>query len=63
MLCPPPPLLLFVASLFFSGGGDWVVRSYICHTDVQNFDVATTEATAKEFMNVGLGFDETQYGQ
>ncbi|CAM9915556.1 unnamed protein product [Ectocarpus fasciculatus] len=29
---------------------------------VQNFDVATTEATAKEFMNVGLGFDETQYG-
>ncbi|CAB1106720.1 unnamed protein product [Ectocarpus sp. CCAP 1310/34] len=29
---------------------------------VQNFDVATTEATAKEFMNVSLGFDETQYG-
>ncbi|CAN0198680.1 unnamed protein product [Ectocarpus sp. 4 AP-2014] len=29
---------------------------------VQNFDVATTEATAKEFMNIGLGFDETQYG-
>lgn len=32
-------------------------------SDVQNFDVATTEATAKEFMNVGLGFDETQYGE
>lgn len=32
-------------------------------SDVQNFDVATTAATAKEFMNVGLGFDETQYGQ
>ncbi|CAM9252164.1 unnamed protein product [Ascophyllum nodosum] len=29
---------------------------------VQNFDVADTAATAKEFMNVGLGFDETQYG-
>ncbi|CAM9870673.1 unnamed protein product, partial [Laminaria digitata] len=29
---------------------------------VQNFDVATTEATVKEFMNIGLGFDETQYG-
>ncbi|CAM9968696.1 unnamed protein product, partial [Hapterophycus canaliculatus] len=29
---------------------------------VQNFDVIATEATAKEFMNVGLSFDETQYG-
>lgn len=30
---------------------------------MQNFDVAATEATAKEFMNIGLGFDETQYGE
>lgn len=32
-------------------------------TDVQNFDVASSAETAKEFMNVGLGFDETQYGE
>lgn len=31
--------------------------------DVQNFDVAATAETAKEFMNVALGFDETQYGK
>lgn len=38
--------------------GPWLERA-----DVQNFDVAATEATAKEFMNIGLGFDETQYGE
>ncbi|CAM9358811.1 unnamed protein product, partial [Discosporangium mesarthrocarpum] len=29
---------------------------------VQNFDAPATEAAVKEFMNVGIGFDETQYG-
>lgn len=58
VLCCPFSFVVHQRCPFFV-----VVIAAQCHTDVQNFDVATSEATAKEFMNVALGFDETQYGE
>lgn len=58
-------LSFFVLTIFLVSGSDDACGEPVYGrpvSDVQNFDVATTAATAKEFMNVGLGFDETQYG-
>lgn len=58
----PPSIEYSRASCFHEHACALLPLAAAARADVQNFDVATTEATAKEFMNVALGFDETQYG-
>ncbi|CAM9703847.1 unnamed protein product, partial [Choristocarpus tenellus] len=59
---PPVPLSTWVSLamlLLVYVSNQWS-RNLVYY--VQNFDVASTSATAKEFMNIGIGFDETEYG-